>query len=132
MLLGLGALFYKTLKCTYCSTKVAVFCYMGVKYTCHPAESTLAHNSGTHSKPIYSAYSVLPEHAHKTSITSDEKVQIFGIKDLYLSIDISIFFQKTKELLGGRALGRGLKGGINIKCVVYVIYSIREVLMEIA
>lgn len=52
MLLGLGALFYKTLKSTYCSTKVAVICYMGVKYPCNPVESTLAHNC----EPIYSAY----------------------------------------------------------------------------
>ena len=91
MLLGLGALFYKTLKSTYCSTKVAVICYMGVKYSCNTVELTLAHNC----EPIYSAYSVLPEHAHKTSITSHEKVQIFGVKDLYLSNGISIlFFQK--------------------------------------
>ena len=52
MLLGLGALFYKTLKSTYCSTKVAVICYMGVKYSCNTVELTLAHNC----EPIYSAY----------------------------------------------------------------------------
>lgn len=73
MLLGLGALFYKTLKSTYCSTKVAVICYMGVKYPCNTAELTLAH----YCKPIYSAYSVLPEHSYNTSITFHEKVQIF-------------------------------------------------------
>lgn len=101
MLLGLGALFYKTLKCTYCSTKVAVICYMGVKFPCNSAESTLAHGS----EPIYSAYSVFPEPAHKTSITSDQKVQIFEMKDLYLSNDISIFFQKN----GGTIRGKGIR-----------------------